>query len=348
MNSTAYYEARESRQVYDEYHESVFKHMLKMEKLTKWDPDMMSMQPELQWHMRPYLLDFLLETHLGLQLSKETLYLAVNLVDRYCSKRIVFKKHYQLVGCAALWIASKYQDKKAKVPTLDELKLICCHQYDVHMFKQMEMHILTTLEWVIGYPTVDLYLDIYLKGQDGSQGPMRDIALYLCENAMYHRELLVFMPSTISKCALVLGKHLLFGGPDPPMLESKDEMHCLYLLSEYCVRPTACLERKYMMAEFSCVVYYIYRYKDSNEREKEEIKVRWQQERQCVDYLSPPPTDDEDIMNMTTMSMANGYYERMDEEESSDEEEGVYEFEDYEYSGMSTVIYGANNFMAVY
>ena len=69
----------------------------------------MDMQPELQWYMRPYLVEFLVEIHQQFRLRPEVLYLSLNIVDRYVSKRVVFKKHYQLVGCAALWIAAKYE-----------------------------------------------------------------------------------------------------------------------------------------------------------------------------------------------------------------------------------------------
>lgn len=55
--------------------------------------DLIDQQPELQWYMRPYLVDFLIEIHQQFRLRPETLYLALNIVDRYVSKRIVFKKH---------------------------------------------------------------------------------------------------------------------------------------------------------------------------------------------------------------------------------------------------------------
>src|SRR2546423_10972908 len=105
--------------------------------------------------MRPYLLDFLIEAHTAFQLLPATLFLTVNLLDRYCSKRVVYKRHYQLVGCAALLIAAKYGDKKDKVPTIKELKSMCCSLYDDDMFLQMEWHVLSTLVWAIGHPTVD-------------------------------------------------------------------------------------------------------------------------------------------------------------------------------------------------
>lgn len=62
--------------------------------------------------MRPYLIDFLVEIHSQYRLRPETLHLAVNIADRYTSKRIVYKRHYQLVGCAALWVAAKFEDAK--------------------------------------------------------------------------------------------------------------------------------------------------------------------------------------------------------------------------------------------
>ena len=105
--------------------------------------------------MRPYLLDFLIEAHSAFQLLPESLFLTVNLLDRYCSKRVVYKRHYQLVGCAALLIAAKYGDKKDKVPTIKELKSMCCSLYDDDMFLQMEWHVLSTLGWAIGHPTVE-------------------------------------------------------------------------------------------------------------------------------------------------------------------------------------------------
>lgn len=60
--------------------------------------ELIDMQPEIQWFMRKYLMEFIIEVHQQHALRAETLYLAVNILDRYVSKRIVFKKHYQLVG----------------------------------------------------------------------------------------------------------------------------------------------------------------------------------------------------------------------------------------------------------
>lgn len=68
-------------------------HLLPQSKTTA-SVDLIDQQPELQWYMRPYLVDFLIEIHQQHRLRPETLYLALNIVDRYVSKRIVFKVRF--------------------------------------------------------------------------------------------------------------------------------------------------------------------------------------------------------------------------------------------------------------
>ncbi|CCU98331.1 unnamed protein product [Malassezia sympodialis ATCC 42132] len=84
-----------------EYQQENFEYMHEMEKQTMPNIELMNVQPELHWFMRPYLVDFLIEIHQSFRLRPETLYLTMNLVDRYVSKRIVYKRHYQLVGSLA-------------------------------------------------------------------------------------------------------------------------------------------------------------------------------------------------------------------------------------------------------
>ncbi|KAG4302666.1 hypothetical protein PCK1_001021 [Pneumocystis canis] len=129
--------------------DEMIRSMKHKEKLTLASPEMMDLQPELEWYMRPYLIDFILEVHSGFHLQPVTLYLTINLIDRYTSKRVVFKKHYQLLGCSALWIAAKFEESKDRIPTLKELCTMCCDSYREEMFIQMESHIIKTLDWLI-------------------------------------------------------------------------------------------------------------------------------------------------------------------------------------------------------
>ncbi|RTE68455.1 hypothetical protein BHE90_017167, partial [Fusarium euwallaceae] len=73
--------------VRDEYLEDIMQHREYMEHQTLPDTAFIDKQPEIQWSMRSSLMDFLVKVHATFELLPETLFLAVNLLDRYCSKR---------------------------------------------------------------------------------------------------------------------------------------------------------------------------------------------------------------------------------------------------------------------
>lgn len=171
---------------------------------------MMDLQPELEWYMRPFLLDFLIEVHAGFRLQPTTLHLAINIIDRYTSKRVVFRKHYQLLGCTALWIAAKYEEAKDKVPLVKELRAMCCDSYREQMFLQMEGHVLKTLEWNIGAATTDAFLQVMLTEPviDDSSKTLH-LARMFTEIALFHREFIAFKPNAIAQGSLNLARLVL-------------------------------------------------------------------------------------------------------------------------------------------
>lgn len=242
-----------SRRDAEEYEHDMLQHMLRMEKETMPDVESIDIQTEIQWFMRPYLLDFLVEAHSAFQLLPETLFLTINLLDRYCSKRVVYKRHYQLVGCAALLIAAKYGDKKEKVPTIKELKSMCCSLYDDDMFLQMEWHVLSTLGWTIGHPTVDNFIQMATKNCVHDP-EVQNLALYILEIALYHRDFVSKRSSVLAAAALALARHLL-NRPQaryPEFIATFD--HAVFVdLSQKLHEPSQILSRKYASVRYTCV-----------------------------------------------------------------------------------------------
>lgn len=203
--------------------------------------------------MRPYLLDFLIEAHTAFQLLPSTLFLAINLLDRYCSKRVVYKRHYQLVGCAALLIAAKYNDKKDRVPTVKELKSMCCSLYDDDMFIQMEWHVLQTLGWTVGHPTVDSFLQIAVL--DEVYDPeVEHMALYILEIALFHRDFVSKLSSELARAALALSRCIL-NRPQPRHTDWAAQYDSMTLvgLSQQLHQPSTVVARKYASAHYSRV-----------------------------------------------------------------------------------------------
>jgi hypothetical protein len=168
----------------------------------------MDQQPEIKWHMRPCLVDFLVEIHFTFRLRPETLYLTLNIVDRYVSRRIVYIKHYQLVGCAALWIAAKFEDAKDRVPTLQDLVQICRETYEESAFIQMEGHVLSTIQWTLGHPTAEAWLRLHCCGPSIEDAKVQHVARFLMEITLFYREFVKYTPSIISLAALTLARCL--------------------------------------------------------------------------------------------------------------------------------------------
>ena len=91
-----------------------------------------------------------------------------------------------------------------------ELKSMCCSLYDEDMFTQMEWHVLNTLEWVIGHPTVDTWLQLSLN--DGSAYEdieVEHMAWYICELALYHKDFVSKKPSVMARASLALAQGIL-------------------------------------------------------------------------------------------------------------------------------------------
>lgn len=243
-----------SRQTADEYQEDIMEHMMHMESQTLPDVNSIDIQTEIQWFMRPYLLDFLVEAHAAFQLLPETLFLAVNLLDRYCSRRVVYKRHYQLVGCAALLIAAKYGDKKDRVPTVRELKSMCCSLYDDEMFTQMEWHVLQTLNWVVGHPTVDAFLQIALATAP-YDAEVEHMTLYIAEIALFHKEFVSTPPSVLARSALALARCVLTRPQAKPTeWAGAYDAQTVMGLSNHLYQPSPVLSRKYASTHLSNVV----------------------------------------------------------------------------------------------
>lgn len=192
----------------DEYREEVRYYMHEMERYTMGSTTSMDQQPEITWRMRPCLVEFLVELHFTFRLRPETLYLTLNIVDRYVSRRVVYIKHYQLVGCAALWIAAKFEDAKERVPTVQELVHFCREAYDESAFIQMEGHVLATIQWTLGHPTAEAWLRFMCCVPYMEEPRVQHVARFLMEITLFYREFVKYPPSSIARGSLTLARYL--------------------------------------------------------------------------------------------------------------------------------------------
>lgn len=66
----------------------------------------MRRQPDVTYSMRAILVDWLVEVSQEYKLQNETLYLAVSFIDRFLSLMSVVRAKLQLLGTAAMFVAS--------------------------------------------------------------------------------------------------------------------------------------------------------------------------------------------------------------------------------------------------
>ncbi|KAG0364644.1 hypothetical protein BGZ54_007292 [Gamsiella multidivaricata] len=232
-----------------EYKEEIFQYMKQMEKETMAVPEHMDLQPELTWDLRPLLVDFLIEIHNHFNLQPETLYLAMNMMDRYLSKRVVYKKHYQLVGMTSLWISSKYEDSKDKLPSVSQLCKLCSNTYDEAAFITMERHILKTLDYGLGHPTAEAFLkkDLEMPGEDDQV--LRHVAQFLMELTMFQRCFLSFGSSTIAASALFLARNICRKQSMVP--NDPNVFTCIQYLDNSLTNVSKTVHEKYARSRFS-------------------------------------------------------------------------------------------------
>ncbi|XP_031400960.1 G2/mitotic-specific cyclin S13-7 [Punica granatum] len=174
--------------------------------------DYMDLQPEVNAKMRMILLDWLVEVHRKFELMPETLYLTINIVDRYLSVKAVRKKELQLVGISAMLIASKYEEIWA--PQVNDFVFISDNAYMSEQVLIMEKSILEKLEWYMTVPTPYVFLVRYIKASVPSDTEMENMVLFLAELGLMHYHTVIFYcPSMIAASAVYAARCTLNKSP---------------------------------------------------------------------------------------------------------------------------------------
>lgn len=107
--------------------------------------DYLRLQPDLNAKMREILADWMHEVAQRFRLSSEVLFLAMNLLDRFLSRKAVSRKKLQLVGCVALLLAAKYEE--IYLPEVADFITISDNAYSREHVLHMEGVMLNTLEF---------------------------------------------------------------------------------------------------------------------------------------------------------------------------------------------------------
>jgi len=171
------------------------------------NPDYFAYQTEIRPRMRTILFTWLTEVHMYYKLMKDVvLWTALQICDRYLSEVDTYQRELQLMGCAALWIASKYHDLHP--PKAYELVRISDNAFSKSDLIEMETCICDVLTYQFTIPTayhfLERYTDIILYSMDEvkAQNQVKWLARYAMERFNLNSQALEYCPSLLAAGAL--------------------------------------------------------------------------------------------------------------------------------------------------
>ena len=185
----------------DEYFDDICQELFSNEDKYLVDPKYMSNQSDINHRMRAILIDWLIDVHLKYKLVPQTMYIAVNLIDRYLEKNETNRAKLQLVGVTAMFIACKYEE--IYPPDLKDFVYITDGAYVKQDVLDMEYKMLKSLEFNITFPTQWSIFEIYKKKLDLDDKTFK-LAWFLMELCLIDYKILKFKMSYIAASAILI------------------------------------------------------------------------------------------------------------------------------------------------
>ncbi|KAL3822495.1 hypothetical protein ACHAXA_002513 [Cyclostephanos tholiformis] len=222
----------------------------------------MDRQADINEKMRAILVDWLVEVHMKFRLVPDTLYLCVNIIDRYCSIAKVSRTKLQLLGVTSLFLACKHEE--IYPPEVRDCVYITDRAYDRQEVLDMEQTILRVLNWRISLPTAYPFLDRFLCLTKAS--PMtRHTATFYLERTLQEHDLLKYRPSMVCASAVILAlnnidipkheegvDHELPGLPKILMeytgFDADQLWKCMKLIADKVSEPAICASKRHLTA----------------------------------------------------------------------------------------------------
>ena len=168
--------------------------------------------------MRRVLIDWIIQVHSRFHLLPETLFLTVNIIDRFLTVRNVPVDKLQLVGATALFIASKYEE--ITCPAVEEIVFMVDNGYRGEEVLEAERFMVNMLQFELGWPGPMSFLRRISKADDYDANT-RTLAKYLLEVTIIDERFVASPPSFVAAVTHSLARRMLNKG----YWVTQDEMH---------------------------------------------------------------------------------------------------------------------------
>lgn len=192
-----------------EYANEIFEYLRDLEVNSIPNPQYMAHQDDLEWKTRGILVDWLVEVHTRFHLLPETLFLAISVIDRFLSEKVVQLDRLQLVGITAMFIAAKYEEVLS--PHVANFKHVADDGFSEAEILSAERFVLSTLNYDLSYPNPMNFLRRISKA-DNYDIQSRTIGKYLMEISLLDHRFMAYRPSHVAAAAMYLARLILDRG----------------------------------------------------------------------------------------------------------------------------------------
>ena len=196
----------------DDYGDDIFKYLKKNEKINVCDysnKDIFKLQDKKYYNEknRSIIYHWLVKNNHKWKLKDDTIYMAMNIMDRYISQYKSKNLEFQLIAISSYLIASKYED--IYPPYIDELSQICNYIYSNDDIIKKEYEILSGLNFDVLYNSSYKFLTFLHSVVDNQNMKLLYLAQFILEISLDNLDILEYSQSERALAALLVSKKIL-------------------------------------------------------------------------------------------------------------------------------------------
>ncbi|TFK31618.1 cyclin-like protein [Crucibulum laeve] len=195
----------------EEYAEEIYEYMAQLSEEFKPDPHYILHQKSLRWGDRRELIDWMIDIDWRINTNKqpETIWLAVNLVDRFLSVNWnISEDKLDLIGLSALLVASKFQELIP--PSVSLLAHMADWEFSSSQIKHAERKLLDKLDFRISpYSSPHSWMTRIWKAATVKEEREVALSMFLIEFSLLDHRFLPMMPAKIAAVGIYTARMML-------------------------------------------------------------------------------------------------------------------------------------------
>ena len=142
-----------------EYLNDIWQNFLEKEKYNYYSfDDFFNIQTDIKESMRCILIDWIISLQNKFFKKSNTLFLAINLIDRYLSKKPIHRTKFQLLGVTSLFIAFKYEEIQMK--NINDFVELTARAFDKEEILSMEKTLIDLVQFDLDLPLSNDFFDL--------------------------------------------------------------------------------------------------------------------------------------------------------------------------------------------